>query len=328
MAVPGSASALVFSAPVSVGSGNTLNGVACPSTTFCIAVGARGQAVTSANPAGGSGAWDAADIDRTSKLTAVSCAGASVCVATDNKGQVVSRAGGSSAWKAVMIDAGRKLTGISCPAPKLCVAIDNGGGVLVSKNPAGAAGAWKRIAVSKHALVAVSCPSAKLCVAATDGKYVLVSRHPAEGKRAWSALKIANGQYDAIQGLACPGTRLCVATVYSSTVYIRTIVTTNPAAPSSWHRTAILDSESHVGTLFSSVGCGSTHLCVAIDGTDGGGSSVVSVSTQPKARLWQSATFPGIDRYTFDLRLNAVACAGTAECVIVTSDGKVVIGTS
>ncbi len=49
---PGSAVALSWSNPEPVTPGHGLNGVACPSLRFCVAVGDQGRAVTSSNPAG------------------------------------------------------------------------------------------------------------------------------------------------------------------------------------------------------------------------------------------------------------------------------------
>jgi hypothetical protein len=66
----------------------SLNGVSCPTVSFCVAVDGVGNVLTSTQPTGGAAAWSAVNVDTSSGLTAVSCASPSLCVAVDNAGDV------------------------------------------------------------------------------------------------------------------------------------------------------------------------------------------------------------------------------------------------
>src|SRR5437867_3855182 len=63
--------------------------VACPSVSLCVAVDARGDAVTSTNPTGGAGFWTPAKIDDNEPLQAIACPSTGLCAAVDAKGNVV-----------------------------------------------------------------------------------------------------------------------------------------------------------------------------------------------------------------------------------------------
>ena len=64
-----------------------VHGVSCPSSSFCLAVEGRGNAVRSTNPEHGSRAkWRVTPVDRLHALWSVSCASASLCVAVDDHG--------------------------------------------------------------------------------------------------------------------------------------------------------------------------------------------------------------------------------------------------
>jgi hypothetical protein len=81
----------------------------------------------------------------TGDLAGVSCPNASLCVAVDSAGNVLTSTtttGGASAWTVTSVDDNASLTGISCPSSSLCVAVDNYGDVVTSTNPTGGASAW------------------------------------------------------------------------------------------------------------------------------------------------------------------------------------------
>jgi hypothetical protein len=66
--------------------GAHLTGIACPTTTTCVAVDDHGNAIATSRPAGGAGAWTAVPIDGGEPLAAVACASRSLCVAVDDGG--------------------------------------------------------------------------------------------------------------------------------------------------------------------------------------------------------------------------------------------------
>src|SRR4051794_24036455 len=70
-------------------------------------------------------------------LQGISCPSASLCVAVDRAGNVVSSndpTGPREAWTVSKVDTSRDegLTGISCPSVSLCVAVDGAGNVVTS----------------------------------------------------------------------------------------------------------------------------------------------------------------------------------------------------
>ena len=182
----GGAGSWVTAASVAEG----FDGVSCPSTELCVAVGG-GDVATSTDPTGGAGAWSVASLiavasqipNKDERLEAVSCASASLCVATDDTGNVWTSTDpthGAPAWTKTNIDGSEKiLSGVSSPTESLCVAVDReGGDVLTSTDPTGGAGAWTMTEVDKHTLFDVSCSSETLCVATDSYGNVLTSTDP------------------------------------------------------------------------------------------------------------------------------------------------------
>jgi hypothetical protein len=105
-----------------------LHGIACSSTTFCVAVDGEGHVIDL--QIGGSGEASVAkeDIDGTNDLTAVTCTTAPVCVAVDDNGNVFMSPDGGRQWGKEYAF-GKDLTGISCSSRELCVATDTEGEV-------------------------------------------------------------------------------------------------------------------------------------------------------------------------------------------------------
>jgi hypothetical protein len=121
----------------------SLDGVSCPTRSFCAAVDVSGGVITTNRPAGGSRAWSRrTQIDLGRSLWAVSCASKSLCAVIDLHGRVLvsdDPTGGARTWKVTRIDRTKALsnsfsgvlTGISCSSTRLCVASDQVGNVIV-----------------------------------------------------------------------------------------------------------------------------------------------------------------------------------------------------
>ena len=78
-----------WSKPNSIDTGNALAGVACPSSSLCVAVDESGNALTSTTPATAS-SWKSAPTGDTSGLSRVTCAPATtLCVAIDEDGGLI-----------------------------------------------------------------------------------------------------------------------------------------------------------------------------------------------------------------------------------------------
>jgi hypothetical protein len=204
--------------------------VSCPSAAECVAVGAfglgpdgnaRANLATTLAPFGGP--WSVAQLASTAHYpSAVSCPSASLCVAFDTSGNVLTSTrpqAGASEWHLVHIgEAGalHALNALSCPSPRLCVAVDGGGNVFASTNPAGGAEAWTETSVlhvkangSPPGLDEVSCPSARLCLAIDPSAKLLFSTHPTAGASGWKAIRDTRARY--VTALSCPSVSLCVA---------------------------------------------------------------------------------------------------------------------
>jgi hypothetical protein len=208
--------------------------VSCASASLCVADGDSfndfNKLLTSVDPTGGEMQWhevNSAHIKGTGNKVAppykhapilgVSCVSASLCVAVDAAGNVltsVDPTSSESTWMVAPVDA-RPLDGISCPSEGLCVAVDASGDIVSSTNPAGGSAAWTVSSVdSAHRLTAVSCATGlSLCVAVDDEGDVLVSTDPTGGSGAWSVHDVDSSPSvsRALTAVSCPSQELCVA---------------------------------------------------------------------------------------------------------------------
>ena len=105
-------------------------------------------------------------------MNGVSCASASLCVAVDQYGNVVSStdpgAGAAATWSIQQVENGPlpALNGISCVS-SLCVGVGDHGRVITSADPQlGAMAHWTagQLPITTNALLGVSCTSPSLCV--------------------------------------------------------------------------------------------------------------------------------------------------------------------
>jgi hypothetical protein len=239
----------------------------------CAGVDTRGNALSAADP---TGSWTTSPIDGTTNLDAVSCPSASLCVADDDAGAVLSStdpAGGAGAWRRALVDSSA-LDGLACPSESLCVAGDDQGDILTSTDPAGGAGAWTSpVNLSSRPLISVSCPAVSLCVALEySGGNVWTSTHPTGGAGAWSSASIDSGP--SLWAVSCPTVSLCVAVDTNGNVLSSTDPTGGATA---WSTPDPIDR----GVGLYAVSCASAKLCVAVD-TNG----TAFVTTDPTAGHW------------------------------------------
>jgi hypothetical protein len=113
----------------------------CRSASFCFAVGPS-ETMFSANPAGGTSAWDASYGG-----VAVSCPSLVFCATVDRGGDVATSrnpAGGLATWHAKSIDSygGPAIATMACPTASLCVGSDSAGNLITSTHPDGGAADW------------------------------------------------------------------------------------------------------------------------------------------------------------------------------------------
>jgi hypothetical protein len=200
-----------------------LGAISCASRSLCVAVDSNGNAVISTDPGGGVATWDTQAIDPDSNpsqqydpLQFISCPSASLCVAADFVGNILSTREPAAAnpWNIAAVTSSYGFLGdFACPAAKLCIGIDNNEAVL-SRDAASPVGAWKTFPIGLKPRPAgytagdVTCVSSTFCAADDGGSTVAISTKPASGTTAWKASRADPRGIDA---LACASTFVCVA---------------------------------------------------------------------------------------------------------------------
>jgi hypothetical protein len=210
-----------------------LNGISCPDVNLCVAVGglkqeppAAGLVFTSTNPAGGPSAWTATEIDGVADLTVIACPTATFCVAADGLGNLLTSTdptGGTHAWRLSSVPSAFSVTAISCPTAHLCVAVDKQGGVVTSTDPLGSASTWTRTTLDGSLIfMSVACPTTTFCIAGAQSDYAFVSNDPTGGSGAWTRTQTQVIPNEAMVGLSCPSSGLCVGIDSGDGVHVYT----------------------------------------------------------------------------------------------------------
>jgi Divergent InlB B-repeat domain len=243
---------------------------------------------------------------------ALSCRGASLCVAVTEGGDVL--ASGAPAlvgetWNVKLVDPSHGLTAIACPSTSLCVATDSAGEVLTSQDPTAETPTWSTSTIDNSTrITALACPSTELCVAADAAGRILVSEEPAGGSDAWRASLIdaANAPID---GLACASSSMCVAVDNFGDV----LTSEEPAGgPSAWS-IARVDGQH---PLDGGVTCPSELFCAT---TDNAGNLLVSTNPMGGASTWNVAPNPE------GQHLGLISCSTTTLCVATESEGRIAV---
>lgn len=267
----------------------SLNGVSCPSATFCMAVGATTPTMSTRLAAE---RWDG---HRWRRLPVPRPAGVSF----------------------VGLDA------VSCPSITECVAVgqgSKGSGAVPIAETWTHSGGWKPgkpVAPAGDgytALNAISCPSAGLCYAAGQAdefgtvaadQLPLVERWTPRGGWARVPLPVVRGSSENVLfGISCQSATQCAAggMYHSRTAQLGLI---EQLAGVTW--TARTAPKSTDGVL-NGVSCPSTTMCVAVGTTLTG----QNLAEQWSAGTWTAATPPGAGRFS---GLDSISCASVTHCV-------------
>jgi Alpha galactosidase A/Alpha galactosidase C-terminal beta sandwich domain len=252
--------------------------------------------------------WKSSAIDPPGNaLTSVSCATASLCVAVDEAGNVLSSSspgGEGASWQRKNIDA-NSLTGVSCPSATFCVAVDRAGGLLWSTNPGlGAAATWSVPADidGSNRLTAVTCASESLCVAVDNAGNALASSDPSS-PASWHVRAIDG--VTVLNAVSCASGGPCAAVDASGNAFAGN----DPAeAAPTWSSTEI-----DLGSL-TGVSCAIDGPCVTVDQL---GHALASDNPTAAPPTWSaSSPEPGV-------ALEGVSCVTAAFCATVDSAGRV-----
>jgi hypothetical protein len=311
-----------------------INGLACPSISFCVAVDDHGDVVSSNDPFAGAQRWRVSDVDGSRALTALACPSSSVCVAVDSQGNAITTgdaAGGESAWTVARIDASITepspygggpdlLRSISCPNPSFCVAVDSVGNAIYSGDPTGGQNAWATAHIDNNSdygctggglscqapLMGISCPALTLCATVDFTGNILQTTGPVQ-PGAWPSQAAGGGGPDSLWSVSCPSNSFC-ATVDGAS---GNVIDWDPAAGMKLtvHRLPV--------DAFG-VWCRSETLCLA-SGQGSGGETELVGSTNPATRSprWAVTGFGDI---------TAVSCPTATTCLAADNQGQVMQG--
>jgi hypothetical protein len=303
-----------------------ITGISCPTTHLCVATDGP-DIIVSTDPTGGAAAWHVeSSVDHSASLAGVACASATLCVAFDRVGDILtstSPAEPAGAWTLARL-LNLQIVGVgidyvasmTCPSASLCVASDIWGQrVLSSSDPIGGATAWTVARIAAPTAdpagvhTSIACASATACLlVGVDGagvSFEATSPDPVGGAGAWKVTRNPfAGQVDAV---ACSRT-ICLADTAQPSVLQ---ATSEPGAGMpAWHQ---VDETTSLQQTWG-VACAPASLCLTFAVQD------IATSTNPGAAhpAWQTAA---ID--TFD-QLDAIGCRAPSTCVAVDGSGDVV----
>jgi hypothetical protein len=251
----------------------------------------------------------------------MSCPTTSLCVATDNDGNIVTStnpAGGAGAWKVTNVDGPLVIAGVSCVSVSLCVAIDQNGHALASTDPTGGVTAWSRTLVyttaGLHGVTSISCVSGPLCVVTDEAGNVVTSTDPTGGASAWTITDIDKG--NSISDVSCASSSLCVAVDNAGNAFS----STSPSAGMTAWVTADVNGTSPI----LGVSCTAAPLCVAgSTSTATQNVAVALTSTNPAggASAWTATQPPLDDSNPLNIG-NSISCVAESLCVAVDDNGN------
>lgn len=175
-----------------------LDGVSCPSSTVCKAVGGAGGVATY-DPQSPS-SYHRVQVDASYTIESVTCPSASMCLAVDNDGRALSYNGTS--WPSSSPDGTAVLSGVSCASTLMCEAVDQSGNVLAYNGSS-----WSNVenVDGTKALDGVSCPTVTLCVAVDNGGDAIDYAVTVTAQMTWDTTSslpqiLSDGSFDYIDG--------------------------------------------------------------------------------------------------------------------------------
>ena len=247
----------------SSGTNNSLNGIVCPGTTTCFAVGASGTIVATTN--GGSTSWTI----QGSGITTNSLNGIT-CLSTINCYVVGAASGGGNAtilnyngstWMSQNSNTPQNLNGITClsASPVTCFAVgalfNGNGSILVLTTTDGSTWTSQNTKISgTSSLNSIACPNTGTCFAVGAGGLILALTTPQHGSPTWASQ--TSNTTNSLNGIACLSTTNCFAVGAGGTIL-------------SYNGTTWASQTSNTTNSLNAVACPSTSACFAagISGT-------------------------------------------------------------
>jgi hypothetical protein len=201
---------------LNLGDGETIFGMHCEASGFCVGVGQEGVVVQSTAPTAGASAWTVGHVTPTGELRAnlrgISCPTSTLCVAVDFSGGVwttTDPGAGVGSWTPTKIPKTKSLFGVDCASANECVGVGSAGVVVTSNNPTGGPTAWTRVALpGQPPLRSVTC-TGTLCVASAFNGEIWTTNAPAGGATAWTSAGQPAGE-EPLLGAFCFSEALCM----------------------------------------------------------------------------------------------------------------------
>lgn len=196
--------------------------IACPTTTFCLAVdnAANGQVAYTTDPTGPASAWTLTTIGSGVTLNSVACATAALCLIGGTEGYYsVQPTGGATAWKAMtsLSSSPSVIASLACNTVKLCIGVGygNSGAGLALGSSTPTTTTWSAALIgtnppAQNAGVAdsVACPQRNFCVAVDSASNAYTTTSPVRGH--WSVARpLKRASQSTVSQISC-NTTLCI----------------------------------------------------------------------------------------------------------------------
>jgi RHS repeat-associated protein len=264
-----------------------LKGVACPSTTTCIAVGDGGVILGSSD---GGVTWAAQSSGTTKNLTAISCPSLTTCFVSGYSGTILATTNGGATWSSQSSGTTISLLSLSCPTTTTCYAVGYTGKLLKTTN-----GSTWTVGSSGTStdLWGVSCASTTTCIAVGSSGTII-------GTTDGSTWASQNGtvSYD-LRADWCPSTTVCYAAGITGTIETTT-------DGSTWEQ-----EQSGTTQYFAGVMCPSVSECLVAAGNG------TLRFTANGGAVWAKQ----VSNSTSYLR--DPSCADLSTCVVVGDNGTI-----
>ncbi len=276
--------------------GDTLDGVSCPSTAFCAAVGSYTNGPAGPEPLveGWNGrTWAPAPVPPPpgsrygSSLNAVSCTSAAFCMAVGAYAYAADHNNTlAEEWN------GKTWDIVPSPSPEIT-----------------------------NDLLTVSCTSAAFCMAV--GSYVMVSGRPGTlveewDGRTWAAVPIAvpGSTSNELRSISCRSASFCmVAGTYSNSTALSDQSTLVEAWNGRSWSVVASRSPGTAGNTLDGISCASTRSCVAVGSYADGSGYAETLVEKWSGRIWAVLPSPNPKVAPYGSFLSSAACAGPSFCM-------------
>ena len=268
-----------------------LNGLSCPTTTICVAVGAGGVVVTTGN---GGTTWSSKNSGVATNLNSVSCQDVNNCVAVGDGGRIITTSDGGASWTPRTSNTAQILRDVGC-ATTTCLAV---GGVGTSTGlfslDGGVGWITPPIALGTTDLYGADCPSNGTCTLV--GLFGRVLVFAGQGVKA-GPFSLGPNLFD----VNCPTDATCFAVGQNGAIQ------KTGDGGSNWG-----GQTSGVGNTLRGVSCPTDQTCFAV----GDASTIITTANSGAAWSKETVSVPG--------NLNAVSCPATAAC-FAAGDGGIIV---